>query len=109
MQYIKQKSTGLAVYREVPHVSTTLTQAVRHTGIAVEDLEVVDEPLTGEEWNQKAEDARPWIEKMIGSDQTLMPRWAEDIMDHMDMADVPQQTKDKLSAKKALRDTKPED
>ena len=49
-----------------------------------------------------------WVEAMNASDQVL-PRWAEDIMDHMDMADVPQQTKDKLSAKKALRDTKPEE
>ena len=107
MQYIKQKSTGLAVYREVPHVSTTLTQAVRHTGIAVEDLEVVDEPLTGEEWNQKAEDARPWTEKMIESDQTLIPRWGEDMIDRDGIEDLPQALIDKYNAKKTLRSERP--
>tara|TARA_R100000687_G_C6292512_1_gene92127 strand:- start:37 stop:363 length:327 start_codon:yes stop_codon:yes gene_type:complete len=107
MQYIKQKSTGLAVYREVPHVSTTLTQAVRHTGIAIEDLEVVDEPLTGEEWNQKAEDARPWTEKMIESDQTLIPRWAEDMIDAYGKKGLAEQTLERYENKKLLRSERP--
>jgi len=63
MQYIKQKSTGFAVYREFPHVSTTLTEAVRHTGIAIEDLEVVEENWTEDEWNSALHNQLSYEEK----------------------------------------------
>ena len=63
MQYIKQKSTGFAVYRESPHVSTTLTEAIRHTGIAIEDLEVVEENWTEDEWNSALHNQLGYAEK----------------------------------------------
>ena len=63
MQYIKQKSTNFAVYRESPHVSTTLTEAVRHTGIAIEDLEVVEENWTEDEWNSALHNQLGYAEK----------------------------------------------
>ena len=107
MKLIKQISTGLTVHREEPHSNKTLGNAAVFTGIDISDLQVADDAITDEQYTTRFLDERPWEVKMIESDQTLMPRWAEDIMDHMDMADVPQQTKDKLSAKKALRATKP--
>ena len=75
----------------------------------------VQVPYTAqEETDRDAEEAayasakpmNDWVNSMNASDQVL-PRWAEDIMDNMDMSSVPQQTKDKLASKKALRLTRP--
>jgi len=50
---------------------------------------------------------KDWLGAMLASD-AILPRWGEDLMDNMDLTNVPQQTIDKLTAKKALRATKPQ-
>jgi hypothetical protein len=53
-------------------------------------------------------DLENWTEEMARSDNTLLPRWGEDILDGMaNKLSVPQITLDRLQAKKDLRATKP--
>jgi hypothetical protein len=51
MKIIKQISTDLIVYRESPHTDKSIRNVSIYTGIPESDLEVVDENLTEEEWN----------------------------------------------------------
>jgi len=111
MKYIRQISTGRAVHREEPHRvdEKVLGNASFKTGIPLNDLELVDEALTNEQWTAKILDEIPWEQKMLESD-AILPRWAEDMLDAMnasDFANVDQVTKDKLTAKKNMRSQKP--
>ena len=108
MKYIKQVSTGKAVYREEPHTDKTLQNASIEHKIPVNDLEVVDESLTDEQWNAKAYDAKPWALKMKASDSTMIPRWLEDHIrdDHGGVAGNAN-LQAKYDQKVALRNSKP--
>ena len=108
MKYIKQISTGKSVYRESPHSDKTLGNASNDTGIALNDLQVIDEAITDEQWTTRFMDELPWTEKMRRSDTELLPRTMEDILDTMsNKTSVAQITLDKLQAKKDLRATNP--
>ena len=108
MKYIKQISTGKSVYRESPHSDKTLENASNDTRIALNDLQVIDEAITDEQWTTRFMDELPWTEKMGRSDRTLLPRAMEDMLDGMpDKSGVAQITLDRLQAKKDLRATKP--
>ena len=50
MKYIKQKSNGKALYREVPHSDQAIVNASRRYGVDVSDLEVADENWSEEDW-----------------------------------------------------------
>jgi hypothetical protein len=53
-------------------------------------------------------DLENWVEEMARSDNTLLPRWGEDILDGMpDKSGVAQITLDRLQAKKDKRGEKP--
>jgi hypothetical protein len=107
MKYIKQISTGFAVHREEPHTDKTLSNASVQTKIPLTDLQVINDSTTEVQWNQKCEDAKPWIEKIADTDAG-MPRFAEDILDGMpNKLSVAKITLDRLQTKKDLRATKP--
>jgi hypothetical protein len=108
MKFIKQISTGKSVYRENPHSDKTISNAVSSIGIALSDLEVADEVLTEQQWSDKANDDLSWEEKMARSDNDMMSRTMEDMLDGMaDKSGVAKITLDRLQAKKDLRATKP--
>ena len=50
MKYIKQKSNGKALHREVPHSDQAIVNASRRYGVDVSDLEVADENWSEEDW-----------------------------------------------------------
>jgi hypothetical protein len=50
MQFIKQKSTGKIVHRELPHTNKTLDNAAYIYKIDKTDLEVVKENWNDDEW-----------------------------------------------------------
>tara|TARA_R110000737_G_C14480557_1_gene468445 strand:+ start:562 stop:882 length:321 start_codon:yes stop_codon:yes gene_type:complete len=106
MKFIKQISTGKSVYREAPHSDKTLGNASNDTGIALNDLQVVDESLTDEQWNQKCEDAKPWIEKIADTDAG-MPRHMEDLITDNPSLTIHENMKTRYDEKVALRATKP--
>jgi hypothetical protein len=107
MKYIKQKSTSKIVHRENPHTDKTISNAVIFTKIDIADLEVVESDWTDEQWTDNVNNDLPWVEKMARSDSTLLPRYAEDILDGMDKSGVAQILLDRLQSKKDLRATKP--
>ena len=78
------------------------------TKIDIADLEVVESDWTDEQWTDNVNNDLPWVEKMARSDSTLLPRYAEDILDGMaDKSGVPIATLYRLQTKKDLRKTKP--
>lgn len=107
MKYIKQISTGFAVFREEPHSDKTLSNAAIFTGIDIADLVVMDESVSDDEWNKKSYDAIPWKEKMAESDSSMTRMW-EDFLTLNGTDGWPQITKDRHISKVALRATKPE-
>ncbi len=50
MKYIKQKSNGKALHREVPHSDQAIVNASRRYGVDVSDLEVAEENWSEEDW-----------------------------------------------------------
>ena len=63
MKFIKQKSTGKIVHREVPHTDKTLDNAVHTHKIDKADLEVVEENWSNKEWTIAINNQRPYGEK----------------------------------------------
>tara|TARA_Y100001951_G_C11179241_1_gene204946 strand:+ start:371 stop:676 length:306 start_codon:yes stop_codon:yes gene_type:complete len=60
MQYIKQKSTNKAVYREEPHTDKTLSNASNFLSTDASDLEVVEENLNAEQYSVKFLKEQPY-------------------------------------------------
>ena len=106
MHYIKQISTGFAVFREEPHSDKTLGNAAIFTGIDIADLIVMDESVSDDEWNKKSYDAIPWEEKMAKTDSG-MPRYLEDLITANSDFILPEKIKTRYDEKVALRATKP--
>ena len=63
MKYIKQKSTGKIVHRDLPHTDQTLEFAVYRTGIPENDLEVVESDWTEDEWTVAMNNQLPYSDK----------------------------------------------
>jgi hypothetical protein len=63
MKFIKQKSTGQIVHREMPHTDKTLDNAVHAQRIDKADLEIVEENWTDEEWNNALQNQLGYAEK----------------------------------------------
>ena len=105
MHYIKQISTGFAVFREEPHSDKTLGNAAIFTGIDIADLVVMDESVSDDEWNKKSYDALSWEEKMRGF---RMSRQVENLITkHFNGVAGDDYDQAEYDAKIALRATKP--
>ncbi len=63
MKYIKQKSTGKIVHRDLPHTDQTLEFAVYRTGISENDLEVVESDWTEDEWTVAMNNQLPYSDR----------------------------------------------
>ncbi len=63
MKYIKQKSTGKIVHRDLPHTDQTLEFAVYRTGIPENDLEVVESDWTEDEWTVAMNNQLPYSDR----------------------------------------------
>jgi len=60
MKFIRQKSTGQIVHRELPHTDKTLDNAVHTHNIDKSDLEVVEENWTEDEWTVAVNNQLPY-------------------------------------------------
>ncbi len=80
MKFIRQKSTGQIVYREMPHTDKTLDNAVDTQQIDKADLEVVEENWTEDEWNNALQNQLSYADKR----RPLYGTWEEqlDMMYH---------------------------
>ena len=74
MKLIKQISTGRTVYREDPHSEKTIGNAVGFTRIALEDLRVVDDDLTEEQYEARSNDELLPLDKIARLESTVTPR-----------------------------------
>ena len=64
MKFIRQKSTGKIVHREVPHTDITIENAVLTSGVPIEDLEVADESTwTDQQYMDEVEAEKPYDER----------------------------------------------
>jgi len=80
MKFIKQKSTGQIVHREMPHTDKTLDNAAHAQRIDKADLEIVEENWTDEEWNNALQNQLGYADKR----KPLYGTWEEqlDMMYH---------------------------
>ena len=107
MKLVKQISTGRTVYREEPFTDKALSEASNFTGIPVSDLQVSDDNITEQQYEDRWHDELPWEEKMAKTDSG-MPRYLEDhITDGHDGDAGNEFLQVKYDAKIKLRATKP--
>jgi hypothetical protein len=80
IKLIKQISTGKIVYREDPHTDKTLGNAKNFTSIDLDDLEVVEENWTNDEWASALHNQLDYADKR----RPLYGTWEEqlDMMYH---------------------------
>jgi hypothetical protein len=74
MKIIKQISTGRTVYREDPHSEKTIGNAVHDTGVALEDLQVVDDNITEDQYAVRLNDELLPLDKIARLESTVTPR-----------------------------------
>ena len=106
MKLVKQISTGRTVYREEPFTDKALSEASNFTGIPVSDLQVSDDNITEQQYEDRWHDELPWEEKMAKTDSG-MPRYLEDLITANSDFILPEKIKTRYDEKVALRATKP--
>jgi hypothetical protein len=74
MKLIKQISTGRTVYREVPDSDQTIGNAVKHTGVALEDLQVAEDNITEDQYTARINDELLPLDKIARLESTVTPR-----------------------------------
>jgi len=84
----------------------------------IKNVNGVDIPFTQEEEDARdVEEAKwkaekpmnDWLNSMNESDNSLIPRWGEDMIDRDGIEDLPQALIDKYNSKKSLRSTNPKE
>ena len=106
MKLVKQISTGRTVYREEPFTDKALSEASNFTGIPVSDLQVSDDNIMEQQYEDRWHDELPWEEKMAKTDSG-MPRYLEDLITANSDFILPEKIKTRYDEKVALRATKP--
>ena len=80
MKIIKQISTGRTVYREMPHSEKTIGNAVKHTGVASEDLQVEEDNITEDQYKARINDELLPLDKISQLESTITPRRLRDAL-----------------------------
>jgi len=80
MKLIKQISTGRTVHREDPHSDQSIHNASLFTKIALEDLQVVDDEITEDQFATRSNDELPPLDRIRHLEQTLTSRRIRDAL-----------------------------
>ena len=80
MKLIKQISTGRTVHREEPHGDKSINNASLFTGISLEDLQVADDIITEDQYNQLLQDELLPLDKIAQLESTITPRRLRDAL-----------------------------
>ena len=105
MKYIKQKSTGKIVHRDLPHTDQTLGFAVYRTGISENDLEVVESDWTEDEWTVAMNNQLPYGERRK-AEYAPIPEQLDMLWHAIDL-DTLDKTSDFYNNLKAVKDKYP--
>ena len=80
MKLIKQISTGRTVHREEPHGDKSINNASLFTGISLEDLQVADDIITEDQYNQLLQDELLPLDKIAQLESTITSRRLRDAL-----------------------------
>tara|TARA_R110002020_G_scaffold24456_2_gene80570 strand:- start:34 stop:363 length:330 start_codon:yes stop_codon:yes gene_type:complete len=108
MKIVECISTGKVIYKQDPDFEDgkgIKSSRVLHPEIPETDMIEKTVDLTEQQYSDRFESERPWIEKMYISDKTMMPRFLEDLITENPDLNIHEKMKARYDEKVALRAT----